>query len=129
VEFQEEVRQIETAITVRRPKGVGMRKVILVLAGFSILAFSAATLKAYPQESSELQMMKIRHKQERKMLKLSEQSRNQALKNHSIPEASRAQTKHEMQKEERALREKQRNELQEFKDRKRQMKINARNSS
>lgn len=88
---------------------------LIMLVGF--LAFPAAVLRAAPRGNPEVQMLKRRQKEERKALKLKKHYMKQSLRSGSLPSGVREQMKHQMQREQRELREKQKDELQDLKDR------------
>lgn len=94
-----------------------MRRIlsIIMLAGF--LVFPAAVLSAAPRGNPEVQMLKQRQKEERKAMKLKKQYTKRSMRSQNLPKAIRDQMKHQLQREQRALREKQKNEMQDLKDR------------
>jgi hypothetical protein len=84
----------------------------------------AAQLVAAPSGNSGMQLLKQRHKQERKAFKMRWRATNQSMKGSRISPAIRAMRKHEEQREWRTLREKQKDEKQDQKDRDRLNKEN-----
>jgi len=99
-----------------------MRKLLFALLGISILVFSSTALKASTQQPSEKQILKARQKQERQAQKLQKRYAVQAYKNPQVSKAMRDQKKHELQREKRALRDKQKDERQDMKDRQKMLK-------
>jgi len=96
-----------------------MRKLLLVLAGVSVLGISPALLRAAPRQDPQILLIKTRQKQERRALKLKERSEKVSFKGQQVPKGLRDQRKHQMQKERRDLRDKQKAELQDAKDKER----------
>jgi hypothetical protein len=94
-----------------------MRKVVLLLVGVSALGIPSTLLTAAQMQNSETHLMKTRQKEERKALKLKEYNQRAYYKDPHIPKALREQRKHEMLRERRALRDRQKAELQDLKDR------------
>jgi len=78
---------------------------------------------------SEKQMLKVRQKQEWTALKRQQKYQKNSMKGQPLSKATRLQMKHDMQREKRALREKQKNERQELKDRTRLTKERERQVS
>ena len=103
-----------------------MRKFVLMLAGVSILILSSARLNLAQREPSEGQLLKSRQKQERATFKLREQNQKQSFRGQAVPDSVRTESKHELQRDKRALHEKQRNERQELRDRQKMARENAR---
>ncbi len=64
----------------------------------------------------EKQQIKARQKNERKLLKSQQHNTKHNLKRAEIPGSQRAYVKHQMKREKRELRERQRDEMQDFKD-------------
>jgi hypothetical protein len=96
-----------------------MRKLLWVLFGVSVLGTSSILAGAGPRQSPEVQIVKARQKAELKQLKLRERYEKAYFRSQRIPKGAREQRKHEMQREHRALRDKQKAELQDVKDRQR----------
>jgi len=67
----------------------------------------------------ELQQVKVRQKQEMQALKLKHKYAKEALKGQETPKSVRIQMQHEMEREEKALRQKHKDELQKMKDQQR----------
>jgi hypothetical protein len=99
-----------------------MRKCLFALLGISILIFSSTALKASTQVPSEKQVLKARQKQERNAQKLQKRYAMQAYKNPQVSKAMRDQKKHELQRDKRALRDKQKDERQSLKDQQKVLK-------
>lgn len=104
-----------------------MRTLLIVFAA-AVIAVSSRSTPALAQVVSfkeEMQQLRARQKQERNALKMRQQYRRQSLKGQDISKAVRLQIKHEMEREARALREQQRNELEQERDRQRLAKDTA----
>jgi len=93
-----------------------MRKVFLVLVGLSVLGVSSTLGRAAQRQQSQVQFVKTRQKQERKQLKLKQRYEKASYRGQRVPKGVRDQRKHAMQRERRALRDKQRAELQDVRD-------------
>jgi len=96
-----------------------MRKVLLLLAGFSLLGVFSMPLRATPKQAPEVDIVKKRQKEERRELKLKDHYAKAMFKGQRIPKGVRDQQKHELQRERRALRDRQKAELQDMRDRER----------
>jgi hypothetical protein len=94
-----------------------MRKILFGVVLVCLMAFPAAKVLAAPSGNPEVQLLKQRQKEERNALKMRERYMKQSMKAQNLSPALRAQQKHQMDKEKRALRQKHRNEMQELKDR------------
>jgi len=70
----------------------------------------------------ERKALKTRQRQEWKTLKLQQKNQKRSWKGMRMSKAARSQMKHQMARDMRAVRERQRNERQELKDRQRLMK-------
>ncbi len=68
---------------------------------------------------AEQKQLKLRQKQERKSQRLQHTYRKRSFNGQPVIKSVRVQAKHERQKEDRALRERQKNERQDLKDRQR----------
>jgi hypothetical protein len=101
-----------------------MRNLRILLIATCLIGISSARLGRAQQYDTkqETQMLKARQKDERKTLKLKHKYRKESMKGQPISKALREQAKHEMDHEIRELHEKQRNELQQIKDRQRQIR-------
>jgi lipopolysaccharide export LptBFGC system permease protein LptF len=101
-----------------------MRTILVVL--FAAVTFGFVhTGVAWAQGYSpklEIKQLKARQKAERKALKLRQKYTKQSWKNQNVSKAVRIQMKHQMQREERELREKQKDERQDLKDQQRLLK-------
>jgi hypothetical protein len=89
-----------------------------------LAAAPAANVWARPSGNPEMQLLKQRQKQERKALKMRRHFAKESMRGQKASPALRAQMKHQMQREQRDLREKQKDEMQEVKDRVRLNKEN-----
>jgi hypothetical protein len=99
-----------------------MRKLFLIWASVCVLVFPSVGLNASQGETTEKQILKNRQKEERKALKLKEHYEKQAFKRQAVPKGVSDQRKHELQREKRALRDRQKDEAQDLKDRQKLMK-------
>ena len=68
------------------------------------------------------QVLKAKQKEERAALTLRKRNWHQSLSGQPLPKSERLRVKHQMDREERELRDRQKDEQQDFKDRQRQMK-------
>ncbi len=93
-----------------------MRISLMVL---MMTAFLTGGASASPKKMTEKAIMHQRQKQEMKALKLKEKYEKQMVKNQDLPKAVRAQMKHHMEREQRRLRNRQKDQRQELKDRQR----------
>jgi hypothetical protein len=103
-----------------------MRKLVLVLAAVSIFVLPSVTLKGFPRQSNEEQMLRTQQKQERAAFKLKERNANNSFRGQQVPSAVRIQQKRQLQREKRAMRERQKNQIQDLRDRQRMMKDSRR---
>jgi hypothetical protein len=101
-----------------------MRKAICFVMLACLVAVPAAKMIAAQAGIGEVQLLKQRQKQERNALKMRRHFAMESMKGQHASPALRAQMKHQMQREERALRQKQKDEKQELKDR---MRLNKEN--
>jgi len=92
----------------------------------SVLFLLSGAAKAGQGKGPEKQFLKARQKQERKALKLKEHYEKQAYRSNQVPRSLRIQRKHEMQREERAMRDRQKDEREDMKDRRRLVKESLR---
>jgi len=96
-----------------------MRKLFRVLiAAFALTGVSGSWM-AGQDFSIDKKEIKARHKAERRVLKLQYKAWKDSFKGQEIPKGERIRMKHQLQREERELRERQRDELQDLKDRQR----------
>ena len=93
-----------------------MRKILWLLMLACFVALPGASVNAAARDNPELQMLKQRHKQERKDLKMRQHFQKESMKGQIISSAVRAQMKHQMEREERELRERQKDQMQDLKD-------------
>lgn len=99
-----------------------MRRVLVALmVGLAWIWISSSRLAAQDFKF-EKQQIKERHKVEMKALKMKAKYQKQATQGQEIPKSLRLQTKHQLDREKRELRERQRDELQDLKDRERSLK-------
>jgi len=83
----------------------------------ALFLFSAATLiRAGQGQASPERQLKLRQKEERRAFKLRKKQAMFAAKGPQFTKAVRLRTKHEWQRQERELRERQKNELEDLKD-------------
>jgi hypothetical protein len=94
-----------------------MRRILCSIMLACFLVFPAAVLSAAPRGNPEVQTLKQRQKAERKAMKLKKQYMKQSMRSQNLPKAIRDQMKHQLQREQRALRQKQKDEMQDLKDR------------
>ena len=100
-----------------------MRKLFMVAIVVLILGLPVVTLRAQDDGlKAQKQLLKARQKQERAALKLRKKYWQQSRKGQPLPKSERIRVKHQMQREERELRERQKDEQQDSRDRKRLMK-------
>lgn len=104
------------------PRGEGMRKLVLVLAAVSIFVLPLEVLKGFPRQSNEERMLRTQQKQERAAFKLKERTAKNSFRGHQVPSAVRVQQERQLQRERRAIRERQKNQIQDLRDRQRMMK-------
>jgi hypothetical protein len=106
-----------------------MRKLVIVVIVTFVLSFPVARMAARQYRydvKPERKMLKARQKQEWKTLKLQQKYQKHSWKGQHLSKATRVQMKHQMQREKRALRETQRNDRQDLKDRQGLMKERTR---
>jgi len=97
-----------------------MRKLLIGAIVTLVLSFPGPLARAGQNSSavlSEKKMLKVRQKQEWTALKRQQKYQKHSMKGQPLSKATRLQMKHDMQREKRALQEKQKNERQELKDR------------
>jgi Na+-transporting methylmalonyl-CoA/oxaloacetate decarboxylase gamma subunit len=95
-----------------------MRKLFAVLFAL-VLAVGLSSSLVAQDFKLETKQVKNRQKEEKKALKLKHKFAKQALGGRDLPKSVRAQMKHQQQREERELREKQKDERLDLKDRRR----------
>jgi TolA-binding protein len=98
-----------------------MRKLFLVLVTLAMAVGLSSWLVAQ-DFSLETKQVKGRQKEEKKALKLKHKFAKQSMGSRDLPKSVRAQMKHQQQREGRELREKQKDERQDLKDRQRMLK-------
>ena len=100
-----------------------MRKLFMVAIVVLILGLPVATLRAQDDAlKAQKQVLKAKQRQERAALKLRKKYWQQSLKGQALPKSERLRMKHQMEREARELRERQKDEQQDSKDRQRLMK-------
>jgi hypothetical protein len=100
-----------------------MRNLLVVLIGAVLLGSLGSPGSAQENgRKTQARLLKAHQKEERKTLKLQQKDRERSLKETQAPRAVRVQVKHEMQRAARALREHQKDEDQDLKDRQRMIK-------
>lgn len=98
-----------------------MRKLFVVLF-MLVLAVGLSSWLVAQDFSLETKQVKGRQKEEKKALKLKHKFSKQTMGSRDLPKSVRAQMKHQQQREGRELREKQKDERQDLKDRQRMLK-------
>lgn len=99
-----------------------MRRLLLVLMAGLMLICASAFPTGAQDFKFEKQEVKARQKAEQKALKMKHKFARDSLKGQEVPKAQRLQMKHQMERERRELRERQKNEIQDLKDRQRVLK-------
>ncbi len=101
-----------------------MRKLVISVIVTFVLSFpvARASPRRYQVVDKPEKILKLRQKQEWKALKRQQKYEKRSWKGGHFSRGARVQMKHQMQRERRALRERQRDERQDLKDRKRLMK-------
>ena len=101
-----------------------MRKCLIVMVAAMCLGIgSTGAVQAQgPNWRSQQQQLKLQQKRERNALKLQQRNIKQSWKNARISSATRAQTKHQMQRANRDLKQRQKDAMQDMKDRQRSLK-------
>lgn len=108
--------------------GGRMRNLLIVMVATLCLSFSlASTVRAQSSSLKEQRtQLKVLQKRERKALKLLEKNHKHSLKGQVISKAARLQAKHQMQRDHRAMRDRQKDEMQDLKDRQRALRESQR---
>ena len=101
-----------------------MRKFLIGVIVAFVLSFpvALATARQYQPTVKPEKALKARQKRDWKMLKRQQKTQQRSWKGAHLSRGARAQMKHQMQRDKRAVREKQRDERQDLKDRQRQIK-------
>ena len=100
-----------------------MRKLFAVAITALMMAVPIATLRAQNDVlKAQKQVLKAKQKEERAALKLRKKYWQQSLRGQPLPKSERLRLKHQMQREARELRERQKDEQQDFKDRQRSIR-------
>jgi hypothetical protein len=102
---------------VGNPGGGEMKKFLCMLVAVSFLLVPGASVCSARSKNVEMLHLKLQQKEESRALKLREHYMKQAWKNGHVSKAVREQQKHELQREKRKLRNRQKDERQELKDR------------
>ena len=105
-----------------------MRKLLIIMVvmlSWSFGVASEAQARGVDQRQ-EKQLLKSSQKRERHAVKLQHQNMKNSWKNQRVSNSTRLQAKHQMERDDRALRERQKNERQDLKDRQRALKENQR---
>lgn len=99
-----------------------MRKFLMALAvAFAWMCLSGSWLVGQDFKAERGQV-KGRQKAEQKALKLKHKFTKESLSSREIPRSQRLMMKHQMEREERELRERHRDEIQDLKDRQKALK-------
>lgn len=91
---------------------------LMLMAGLS--AGPALARQGFPSEAAT---MKVRQKEELQAFKMKQKYAKDSLKNSDLPKAVRTQLKHELTREQRKLRQAQKDERQSLKDRERLLNL------
>jgi hypothetical protein len=105
-----------------------MRKYLVVMVAATCLGIgSTSAVRAQgPDWRSQQQQLKLQQKRERNALNLQQRNIKRSWKNARISSATRAQTKHQMQRATRDLKQRQRDAMQDLKDRQKAFQQNQR---
>jgi uncharacterized protein HemX len=103
-----------------------MRKILVVVVillswGFSMVSEAQAQMVDQRQQRQQLKAIQ---KRERKSVKIQHKNIKNSWKRQKVSKASCLQAKHQMQRDDRALKERQKNERQDLSDRQRALKEN-----
>jgi hypothetical protein len=93
-----------------------MRKILWLVLLASMCAVPAARVMADSNGAAMVRQLKRQQKYEMKVLKTQHRLERRSWRGQRVNPAVRAAMKHKMQREERALRERQRNQMQDLKD-------------
>jgi len=97
-----------------------MRKTLMVLCGMLLLCGALpGTALASRRPKTELQRMKMEQKLERKNLKAQERAWKRSFRGKPIPREDRIREKHQMQRDLRNMEQRQKDQIQDYKDHKR----------
>jgi hypothetical protein len=94
-----------------------MKKFLCTLVAVSFLLIPGAAVCSARIKSPEIHKMKLLHKEQMKALKLREHFMKQSWKNQHVPKAVREQQKHQLERQMRELRNRQKDEMQDLQDR------------
>ncbi|HUY12259.1 MAG TPA: hypothetical protein VMX16_01345 [Terriglobia bacterium] len=86
---------------------------------FLMIVSLAGPASASRQPKTELQRMKFEHKAERKSLKAQEKAWKRSFQGGRIPRADRIREKHQMQRDMHNMKQRQRDQIQDYKDHRR----------
>jgi hypothetical protein len=105
-----------------------MRKYLIVMVATMCLGIiSAGVVRAQgPDWRSQQHQLKLQQKRELNALKMQHQNIKRSWKNARVSSATRAQTKHQMQREIRDMKQRQKDAMQDLKDRQRALKESQR---
>ncbi len=98
------------------------RKLLVAVLVALALGLPARCLSGAQGEISEKKQLKLRHREERKAFKFKKKQLRMGVKGPQFTRAVRLQMKHQLQREGRELRQRQKNDLQDMKDRQRMLK-------
>lgn len=98
-----------------------MRNLLRLMVAGLVVVFSAGSLLAGQgyNPKAVIKQLQARQKGERKTLKLKQKNQRHYLKSQPLPKGTKVQMKHQAARERRDLRQKQKDELQQMKDRQR----------
>ena len=95
-----------------------IRKALIVVCGLFLLGIALPkTASASARQKTELQRMKMQQRAERKALKAQQKAWKRSFRGSPIPKADRAREKHQMQRDLRNMKERQKEQIQDYKDR------------
>jgi hypothetical protein len=98
------------------PFGGGMRRILWLVLLASMCAVAAANLNAATHGAVMVRQLKQQHKQEMKLLKARHRLERRSMKRQHMAPAMRDVMNHKMQREERELRERHKDQMQDLKD-------------
>lgn len=103
-----------------------MRKILWLVLLACMCAVPAARASAASNGDVMIRQLKRQQRQEMKALKAQHQAERRSWRHQRVDPATRAVMNHKMQREERALRERQRNQMQDLRDQVRLVKASRR---
>jgi hypothetical protein len=83
-----------------------------------LIVASAGAAAASRKPKTELERLKMQHKVERKSLKAQEKAWRRSFRGRPIPRAEKIREKHQMQRDMRNLKQRQKDQIQDYKDHK-----------